>query len=177
MFYEADKMLAAGWSGTPASSDFIGKTYLGTEVKDALTGEDGNDVFNGGSEDDVLRGGKGHDTYYVDSKDDRVIEKAGEGIDLIYSSVTYTASSYVEDLNLTGSSNINGSGNSLDNTLLGNSGDNKLYGKDGDDEIYGRDGKDRIYGWKGEDIIYGEDGDDYLKGHYGKDKLLSLIHI
>ena len=43
-----------------------------------------------------------------------VTEKSGEGIDLIYSSVTYTASSYVEDLYLTGTSNINGSGNSLE---------------------------------------------------------------
>ncbi len=154
-----------------STGDCIIENATGSDQDDNLRGNDVNNILDGGAGDDVLIGKDGDDTYYVDSKDDRVTEKSGEGVDLIYSLVTYTASSYVEDLTLTGTSNINGSGNDLDNTLTGNSGDNKLYGKDGDDEIYGGEGNDKIYGWKGEDIIYGEDGDDYLKGHYSKDKL------
>ena len=41
-----------------------------------------------------------------------------DGTDLIHSSVSYTASFYVENLTLTGSGNINATGNSLDNSLL-----------------------------------------------------------
>ena len=68
------------------------------QLKIHFNGNEVNNIFYGRSYDDVLKGRAGNDIYYVDSKDDRVTEKSGEGIDLIYSSVTYTASSYVEDL-------------------------------------------------------------------------------
>ena len=61
-----------------------------------------------------MSGGSGNDIYIVDNENDLVIEDSSEGgYDTIYSSVTYTASDYVEELVLTGSSNINGTGNSL----------------------------------------------------------------
>ena len=40
-----------------------------------------------------MYGGDGDDTYYVSSKSDSVTEEENEGTDLIYSSVTFTASS------------------------------------------------------------------------------------
>ena len=35
-----------------------------------------------------MTGGKGNDTYYVDSKDDKIAELSGQGTDLIYSDIS-----------------------------------------------------------------------------------------
>ena len=64
-----------------------------------------------------MSGGDGDDTYIVDSASDAVTESSSEGTDLIQSSVTYTASDNVENLTLTGTGDIDATGNSLDNTL------------------------------------------------------------
>lgn len=62
-----------------------------------------------------------------------VKENLNEGSDLIQASVTYTLPAQVENLTLTGSSAINGVGNTLNNALTGNSGSNILTGSTGDD--------------------------------------------
>ena len=64
-----------------------------------------------------MSGGDGDDTYVVDSTSDTVTENSSGGTDIIYSSVTFTASNNVENLILTGSSNIDAAGNISDNTL------------------------------------------------------------
>ena len=58
-----------------------------------------------------MSGGDGDDIYVVDSTSDTVTESSSEGTDTIQASVTYTASSNVENLTLTGSRDINGTGN------------------------------------------------------------------
>ncbi|MFH1159137.1 MAG: type I secretion C-terminal target domain-containing protein, partial [Pseudomonadota bacterium] len=80
-------------------------------------------------------------------------EASSEGTDIIQSSVTYTASSNVENLTLTGSSAINGTGNTLDNVIIGNSGANTLSGGSGNDALYGKDGLDTLTGGDGADIF------------------------
>jgi hypothetical protein len=59
-----------------------------------------------------------------------VVENSDEGYDTVSSKVTYTLSADVEELILTGTSNINGTGNWDDNVLTGNSGNNTLDGKE-----------------------------------------------
>ena len=51
---------------------------------------------------DAMSGGDGDDIYIVDSTSDTVTENFSEGTDLIYSSVSFTASADVENLTLTG---------------------------------------------------------------------------
>ena len=65
------------------------------------------------------------------------------GTDHVNYSVSYSLSSNVEKLYLTGSSSINATGNTLDNDIEGNSAANTLYGKSGADTLEGFAGNDK----------------------------------
>ncbi|MFG1379929.1 calcium-binding protein, partial [Xanthobacter autotrophicus ATCC 700551] len=58
----------------------------------------------------------------------------------------------VENLTLTGTSAINGTGNALANVLVGNEGANTLAGNDGDDTLRGNGGNDTLVGGSGTDV-------------------------
>jgi Ca2+-binding RTX toxin-like protein len=113
----------------------------------------GNDTLNGGSGVDTLIGGTGDDTYVVDTTTDTITESFGGGTDKVSSSVTYTlaAGSNLENLTLTGSAAINGTGNELANALTGNTGSNRLDGGAGNDVLVGGRGTDYLTGGLGAD--------------------------
>jgi len=118
----------------------------GNSFANTLTGNSGNNALDGLAGADVMAGGLGDDTYYVDNTGDSVIEANNAGVDQIFSSVSYSlAGQYVENLTLTGSGNINGTGNSLNNLLIGNSGNNALNGGTGADAMAGGAGDDTYY--------------------------------
>ena len=138
---------------------------------DTLNGGSGNDTLNGGAGNDTLIGGFGNDTYVVDSTLDVVTELDSVGTDTIQSSVTFTIAANVENLTLTGTLVINGTGNSLNNTITGNGVKNILNGGDGVDTLNGGNGNDILNGGDGNDILNGGDGVDTLKGGGGNDTL------
>ncbi|EGF93055.1 hemolysin-type calcium-binding repeat 2 copies family protein [Asticcacaulis biprosthecium C19] len=110
---------------------------IGNQAANALTGNDGNDVLDGGAGDDVMTGGAGDDTFGVDSSGDVVTEASGHGTDLIAATVSYTLGEDVEHLTLTGTANIDGTGNGLANQITGGAGSNVLNGLDGNDTLTG----------------------------------------
>ena len=119
-----------------------GDTLYGLAGNDTLTGGTGNDTLDGGTENDTMSGGAGNDTYIVDSATDSVTEAASAGTDTVQSSVNFTLGANLENLTLTGSAAINGTGNDLNNTITGNSASNTLDGGLGFDTLIGGDGND-----------------------------------
>ncbi len=146
-------------------------TLSGAGGSDTLNGQDGNDVLDGGRGQDLMRGGPGNDLYLVDNSGDQIVENIDEGKDSVKSSVTHSLGDNLERLVLTGSDNIDGTGNPIDNPIAGNDANNKLVGAAGNDTIWGVGGRDTLIGSRGHDILLGGSGNDLLAGGMGRDRL------
>jgi serralysin len=120
----------------------VSNVLCGGAGNDSLFGGNGNDTLVSGIGADVMDGGAGNDTYLVDNSRDSAIEMAGQGIDRVLSSVSFTLPANIENLALTGSGNLNGTGNALGNIIVGNGGSNILNGGFGNDALSGGAGHD-----------------------------------
>jgi len=93
-----------------------------------------------------MAGGLGSDTYFVDSKQDKVTEVGESSLvsrDHIQSTVSWTLGGNFEDLTLLeGKDAINALGNSAANKITGNSNSNFIDGFGGHDTLAGGDGGD-----------------------------------
>ena len=136
---------------------------------DDLQGQAGDDLLDGGLGADALAGGADNDIYVVDNLGDNVIEIKDAGTDEVRASVTYTLTDDVENLTLTGTAAIDGTGNGLANIITGNVKANALAGKDGDDHLFGGAGNDSLDGGSGNDLLDGGAGIDKLTGGSGND--------
>lgn len=185
----------------------LGHVFLGdgndtmTSVKGEIRGDvnlgGGNDTMNyaGGKITGKIYGGEGNDTLVVSKANQVLVEFANQGNDTVRSDFTYKLAANVERLLLTGSKDVNGTGNGGDNVLKGNSGDNVLKGGGGADTFFfgTKGGRDTIAdfdkaendvldlsGWKGmtETLFEAnakEKGDDVVIKH-GKDVLVIADH-
>ncbi|MBX9259464.1 hypothetical protein H1Q63_37040, partial [Desmonostoc muscorum CCALA 125] len=144
-------------------------SLIGGSGNDTLIGGSGNDTLDGGVGNDSLNGGVGDDIYTVDSLSDTITEGLNAGTDLVQSAVSWVLTDNLENLTLTGSKVINGTGNSLNNIITGNSAANILNGVDGNDSLIGGSGNDTLLGGTGDDILDGGAGIDSLDGGVGND--------
>ena len=136
---------------------------LGNALDNSITGNAGNNALDGGSGSDTMTGGAGDDIYFVDNVGDVVVENGLSGNDGVYASINYTLTANVEGLALSGSSSINGTGNTLNNTIYGNVGNNVIDGGAGADLMIGGAGNDtyivdNVGDYVLEDIGAGSDG-------------------
>lgn len=148
------------------------KVIVGTSGNDMLVGGSADDSIDGGPGQDRMAGRGGSDTYYVDNAGDSVREQAQPGVDTVFSSVSWTLGSNVENLTLmsTTLASLVGTGNALDNTIVDSYGSNQLNGRGGNDTLLGG----HISAPGKADTLNGGDGDDHLEAgllDYSSDKL------
>lgn len=160
----ADQLNALNLAGLMSGSTHIGTAaadeLVGTGLADVLHGLDGNDSLDGGLGADAMFGGLGDDTYEVDNLADAVVEKPGEGHDVVLSTANFyslDSAPDVEALFFTGVGSFTGIGNAFDNNLRGG---------DGDDTLKGNGGNDRLESGRGNNLIDGGDGYDTVVVSY-----------
>ena len=141
----------------------------GLTGNDTLQGGGGNDTLDGGTGSDSLVGGTGNDVYIVDAATDAVVEVWNAGQDLVLSSVSLTIFYAAENLTLTGTLAIDGTGNTQSNLIKGNAAANRLSGAGGNDTLQGGFGNDSLSGGTGVDLLVGSFGTDTLNGGDGAD--------
>jgi len=148
-----ENLTLTGSQAINGTGNDLANTITGNAANNILSGGAGNDIISGFLGADTLLGGLGNDIYTVDNVNDVIIEDLNEGTDKVNSSVTYTLSANVEDLTLTGSLAINGTGNDLANKVIGNTGNNQLDGGAGNDVLDGRTGTNILTGGTGNDLF------------------------
>lgn len=126
----------------------------GNDLDNTIIGNDDDNIIDGKGGTNILKGGKGNDTYIINASNanDTIYEYSDGGIDTVKSSISYRiTNTYVENLILTGTDDIDGRGNKQANYIEGNSGSNVLRGAEGNDTLYGGGGVDSLYGGKDDD--------------------------
>ncbi len=194
--------LAANGPSSHAQISLGGDWIVFESSASNLANTDGNgtfsDVFRVSNPllKDTLIGGAGNDTYVL-NRADIVQEQLNGGIDTVLSSISYTLGENVENLTLTGSANLKGTGNKLNNLIIGNAGNNELNGGTGIDTVSYEDAKagvtvnlqltsaqstggagtdkinkfENLIGSDFADILTGDISNNRIDGGLGKDRL------
>ena len=168
-----ENLVLLGSADLTGNGNALVNHITGNAGANLLRGYEGDDVLDGGEGADVMRGGVGNDTYYVDHARDLALEAAGEGFDIVFSTVDFTLTGNVEELHLQGSA-IAATGTNAADGLFGNAMDNNLRGRGGDDTLYGMAGNDRLDGGAGNDLMVGGLGDDRYIVDSSGDRVVEL---
>lgn len=157
-----EKLILTGATAINGTGNELANVITGNGAANQLNGQAGNDTLDGGAGNDTLtgwsgadtmKGGLGNDLYYVENAGDVVTEILSQGIDTVSSRLTYTLPANVENLTLTATDVINGTGNELANVITGSSAANQLNGGAGNDTLDGGLGANRLTGGTGNDVF------------------------
>lgn len=135
----------------------------GSEYKDKLIGDGGDNGFSGNAGRDIIKGGKGNDTvtYQYDDEDGVTVNLQKRfGID-----------GYGDRDKLIKIENVIGTDE--DDRLIGDKRANRLEGGAGDDVLKGSKGQDTLVGGEGDDLLIGGAGADTFEfaGDFGQDRI------
>ncbi len=176
---EVEHLTLTGTSGLSGTGNAADNVIAGNGASNNLSGGEGNDSLNGGAGNDTLAGGigidtlvggSGNDIYVIVDPLDVLVEQSGGGTDRVNAAVSYSlAGSQIENLTLTGTTSINGTGNASNNVIIGNNGANTLSGEVANDTLSGGLGNDTLLGGDGNDSINGGGGADSMVGGTGND--------
>ena len=152
----------------------FGDRLIGNDTANTLVGLAGDDTLIAGIGADLMDGGIGNDLFFVDNAGDVVIEAAGEGTDLVSTSVDFTLPDNVENGSILGTGDVAITGNALANFITGNAGANHLRGEGGADRLIAGLGDDTLEGGAGDDILQGQGGADrfVMTASNGNDQIL-----
>lgn len=163
---EIERLRVFGTAGLTLTGNERANVLIGGVAGDTLNGGMGDDLLNGRLGVDTMDGGAGNDTYYVDDVGDGVVEAVGDGIDVVFTNVSFTLAAGQEIERLyarAGATGLTLTGNELDNVLVGGAGDDVLDAGSGIDQILGRGGSDIMTTSGQSAIIFGNEGDDSIQ--------------
>jgi Ca2+-binding RTX toxin-like protein len=118
-------------------------TVTGNTLADTLTANTGNDTLIAGAGIATLIGGSGNDTFIVNNAVDVVQAKSsGTNANTLLTSVNYVASANLQNIILTGTSDLNVTGGSAKDVIKANSGNDTLMAGSGIATLVGGTGND-----------------------------------
>ncbi len=184
---QIENITLTGSANIYADGNDLNNMMIGNSGNNTLYAYGGNDTLIGGLGNDSLRGyggadsmvgGLGNDNYFVDIAGDKVVELANQGVDTVYSSISFNltiSGANVENLTLQGAA-ISATGNALNNRIFGNNNANVLSGGVGDDTLSGGSGNDTLAGGVGNDVFrtYSGGGIDVINDFVSGTDILSL---
>ena len=174
--FKAERTIRKPKPFNPFNKEFDNWDINGGAGNDTLTGGDKRDSLRGGTGRDSLLGRQGDDRYFVDRSDDIIVERSGEGDDLVFSkAISFALPDHVENLDIDEPNIFRASafGNSLDNDIFGadTTQEDFISGVGGNDRLSGFANRDTLLGGSGNDTLSGGTGNDSLDGGTGNDSL------
>jgi Ca2+-binding RTX toxin-like protein len=144
---------SADWKFDISSLGGVYHALRGSTGSDQLTTGSSLDFLDGGAGADTLTGGSGRDIYVIDNLGDKIFDSDTENQLVINRSVDLTSNSGLnaqffglfDTVALTGTANLNVTGDSRDNSLYGNNGANIIDGGEGADFMAGGLGNDTYF--------------------------------
>src|SRR6185295_9662671 len=115
----------------------------GNGVNNALTGNDGKNILDGGGIDTVLINFDWYGGYTL----------------------------HIDNITIVGSVGCRAVGNANNNVITGSSGQDRLEGLEGADTLIGGAERDTLQGQGGDDLLIGGLGDDYIDASGGRDTI------
>jgi len=110
---------------------------------DTLIGGAGNDTLISATGNDILVGGTGDTSFVVNSSTDVIqAQSTGSNTNTVISSVSYVLAAHVDNLILTGTADLTGTGNDINNIITANSGNDILIAGPGIATLVGGTGND-----------------------------------